>query len=109
MGLMSSKPGSASMAGFASSVMVSPILVSATFLILATMNPTSPARSSAISTGLGVSKPDRAFNHFFGACDVGAGQVNFVDDRDNFQSVIDRQIGIRQGLGFDPLRGVHHQ
>ena len=45
------------MAGLASSVMVSPILVSATFLMLAMRKPTSPATSWSISTGLGVSTP----------------------------------------------------
>ena len=37
--------------------MVSPILVSATFLMLAIRKPTSPADSCSTSTGLGVSTP----------------------------------------------------
>ena len=41
------------MAGRSTSVMVSPIFVSATSFILAIRNPTSPARSSSISTGFG--------------------------------------------------------
>ena len=53
MGLISSKPGRASMAGLPSWVMVSPILVSATFLMLAMMKPTSPATSSIDFDGLG--------------------------------------------------------
>ena len=57
MGLISSNPGSGSIAGRSSSVIVSPILVSATFLRLAKRNPTSPARSSSTSTGLGVRTP----------------------------------------------------
>src|SRR5271157_6083063 len=57
MGLSSSKPGSGSIAGCASSVMVSPILVSATFLMVALRNPTSPAVNWSTSTGLGVKTP----------------------------------------------------
>src|ERR1035438_1404232 len=44
--------GSASDAGSASSVMVSPIFVSATFLMVATKNPTSPAERESMGTGL---------------------------------------------------------
>ena len=44
-------------AGRSSSVMVSPMRASATFLMLAMMNPTSPAASSSNATGLGVSTP----------------------------------------------------
>ncbi len=180
------------MAGFESSVMVSPIFVSATFLMLATMNPTSPAWSCSISTGLGVRTPsvsaskvvpfhisrirwffrrcsledasqndhaairvepgiederlkaifgqslgrryalhhsfkhvghaesglgadedgvggveaDRAFDHFLGARNVGALKIDLVDDWDDFKSVIDGQIRIRERLGFDTLRSV---
>ena len=54
---MSSKPGRASAQGRATSVRVSPTLVSATFLMVATKKPTSPAESSASSTGLGVMTP----------------------------------------------------
>ncbi len=52
---------------------------------------------------------DRAFDHFFGARNVGAGQINLVDDGNDFEPVIDREIGIRQRLGFDALRGIDHQ
>ena len=55
--LMSSKPGSASAQGLSTSVMVSPTLVSATFLMVATKKPTSPAESSASATGFGVITP----------------------------------------------------
>src|SRR6267142_1874545 len=127
MGLISSKPGSASIAGLESSVMVSPIFVSPTFFMLAMKKPTSPARSSPISTGLGVNTPtvstskvspfdirrilpslgadqDRircvqahcALDHFLGTRNVGARQVNLVDDRNNLEPIVDRQIRIRQ-------------
>src|SRR5260370_33042227 len=57
MDLMSSKPGRGSAQGFSTEGMVSPTFVSATFLMVATKKPTSPAVSSAISTGLGVMTP----------------------------------------------------
>jgi len=42
------------------------------------------------------------FNH-------GVGQVDFVDDRNDFQAGIDGEIGVGDGLGFDALRGVHEE
>ncbi len=53
MGLISSKPGSGSAAGFSSSMMVSPILASETVLMLAKRKPTSPAESSSQGVALG--------------------------------------------------------
>ena len=58
---------------------------------------------------VGCVEPDGAFNHFFGARNVGAGQVNLVDDRNNFKTMIDRQIRIRQRLRLNSLRRVNHQ
>ena len=49
---------------------------------------------------------DRAFDHFFGARNVGALQIDFVDDRNNFEPVIDCEIRIGKRLGFDALRGI---
>ena len=49
------------------------------------------------------------FDHFLGARNVGAGQIDLVDDRNNLQSVIDGQICIRQRLGLDTLRSVDNQ
>ena len=40
---------------------------------------------------------------------IGAGQVDFINDRNDLQSRIHRQIGVGQGLGLNALRGVHHQ
>ena len=40
---------------------------------------------------------------------VGGGQVDLVDDRQDLQVVLHRQIGVGQGLGLDALGGVHHQ
>ena len=33
-------------------------------------------------------------------------QIDFVDDGNDFEAVIDGEIGIGEGLGFDALRGV---
>ena len=40
---------------------------------------------------------------------VGAGQINFIDNRDNFQIVVQGQIHIGQGLGFNALGSVNYQ
>ncbi|OQA43229.1 MAG: hypothetical protein BWY52_01948 [Chloroflexi bacterium ADurb.Bin325] len=39
----------------------------------------------------------------------GGDQIDLVDDRDDLQVVLHRQIEVRQGLRLDPLRGVHDQ
>ena len=54
------KPGSGSEAGFRSSVMVSPILVSDTSLMPDVMKPISPGPSSLLCSGFGVKKPTRS-------------------------------------------------
>src|SRR5262249_5158821 len=36
-------------------------------------------------------------------------QINLVDDRNNLEVVLDRQIGVGQCLRFDALRGVDEQ
>ena len=43
------------------------------------------------------------------AVDLCAGQVNFVDDRDDGQVVFQREQDIADGLRFHPLRGIHEQ
>ena len=40
---------------------------------------------------------------------LGAGQVDLVDHRDQLQAVLDRQVGVGDGLGLDPLGGVDDQ
>ena len=52
---------------------------------------------------------DRAFDHFLCALNVSAGQIDLVDDRNNFQPVVDGEIGIGQRLRFHSLGGVHDQ
>ena len=41
-----------------------------------------------------------------GAVRVGLRQVDLVHDRDDLQVVLDRQVGVRERLGLDPLRRV---
>ena len=40
---------------------------------------------------------------------LGAGQVDLVDHRDQLQPVLDREVGVGDGLRLDPLGGVHDQ
>ena len=40
---------------------------------------------------------------------LGAGQVDLVDHRDQLQPVLDRQVGVGDGLRLDPLGGVDDQ
>ena len=56
--------------------------------------------------GVGRVEADGALDHFFGARDVGALQIDLVDDGNNFEAVIDGEIGVGQSLRFDALRGV---
>ena len=58
-------------------------------------SPGSPPSRSAISAG----DPLR----------LGAGQVDLVDHRDQLQPVLDRQVGVGDGLRLDPLGGVDDQ
>ena len=56
-----------------------------------------------MSTALVASSPTALLDHLPGARHVGAGQVDFVDDRNDLQPVIDGQIGIGQRLRLDAL------
>src|SRR6185369_7381665 len=59
--------------------------------------------------GVGGVQPDRAFDHLLGALHIGAGQVNLVNDGDDFKPMVDGEIRIGQRLRLYALRGVHHQ
>ena len=41
--------------------------------------------------------------------DVGAGQIDLVDDRNDFETVVDREVSVGQRLRFDALRRIDHQ
>ncbi len=58
---------------------------------------------------VGSVQADGALDHLLGARDVSAGQIDFVDDGNDLQSVVDRNVGVGQCLRFDALRGVDHQ
>ena len=40
---------------------------------------------------------------------VGGGQVDFVDYGNNFEVVVNRKVGVRQGLCLNPLGSVHDE
>src|SRR5580700_1640259 len=67
------------------------------------------ARFRADEHGVGGVEADRAFDHFFGAGNVGALQIDLVDDGNNFEAVIDGKIRIGQGLRFDALGGIDYE
>ena len=46
---------------------------------------------------------------FFDAIHIGRWKVDFVNDRNNFQVVLQSQVKIGQRLGFDPLGGIDQQ
>ena len=54
-------------------------------------------------------EPDGALDHLLGALDVGAGKVDLVDDRNDLQPVVDRDVRVGQRLRLDALRSVHDQ
>ena len=43
------------------------------------------------------------FDHLLGALDVGAGEIDLVDDGDDFETVRDGEVGVGEGLGLDTL------
>ena len=48
--------------------------------------------------------------HFLGnGIRVGTGQVNFVEDGDHFQIMVDGKVTVRQRLGLHALTGIHNQ
>ncbi len=53
--------------------------------------------------------PDDILDFGAHALRVGAGQVDLVDDRQDLEPGVRREIGVGQGLRLDALRGVHHQ
>ena len=54
-------------------------------------------------------QPDRLLDHLLRALDVGAGQVDLVDDRNDVEPVRDGEVRVGQRLGLDALRGVDDQ
>ena len=52
---------------------------------------------------------NRALDHFARAFDIRTGQIDFVDDRNDLEPVVDSQIGVRKSLCFHALRGIDYQ
>ncbi len=52
---------------------------------------------------IGGIQPDNLLNFFLNAPGVGSGQIDFIENRKNFEILIDRHIHVGQGLGFHPL------
>ena len=53
--------------------------------------------------------PDDLFNLVAATFDVGGRKVDLVDHGDDFEVRVHSEVGVGKGLGFDALRGVHHQ
>ena len=62
-------------------------------------------------TGDGIvgGQADGLLDHLLGALDVGAREIDLVDDGNDFEAVGDGEIGVGEGLGLDALRGVDDQ
>src|SRR5208282_6054680 len=54
-------------------------------------------------------EPDDFLDLLAGALDIGAGQIDLVDHRNNFQPVIEREINVGERLRLDPLARIDHQ
>ena len=52
---------------------------------------------------------DNVFDLLTDAFGVGGRQVNLVDDRDDFQVVVQGEVGVRKSLGFHALGGIDNQ
>ncbi len=54
-------------------------------------------------------EPDDVFDLALGFVRLRARQIDLVDDRDDLEVVLDRQVGVRQRLRLDALRGVDEE
>ena len=61
------------------------------------------------STASRASSPMIGFDLLANALRFGGRQVDLVDDRNDFQVVMQRQVGVGEGLRLHALGGVHHQ
>ena len=64
------------------------------------------ARLGTDHDGVRCVQADDVFDFLADPVRVGAGQVDFIDDGNNFQIVFQGQVDVGQGLGFDALRGI---
>ena len=63
----------------------------------------------AAQHGVAGVEADDGFDLLADALGLGRRQIDFVDDRNDFQVVVQGQVGVGEGLGLDALRGVHDQ
>ena len=56
--------------------------------------------------GFGGVETDESFNLFADAFGVSGGQIDLVDDGDDLEILIERKVGVGEGLGFDALRSI---
>ena len=52
---------------------------------------------------------DHALDLLANPLGLGRRQIDLIDDRNDFQIVVQRQVRVRERLRFDALRCVHHQ
>ena len=57
----------------------------------------------------GCVETDGALDHFFGALNVRAGEIDLVDDRNDLKTVIDGDVAVGEGLRLYALRGIDDQ
>ena len=63
----------------------------------------------AAQDGVAGVEADDGFDLLADAFRFGGGEIDLVDDRDDFEIVVQREVGIGEGLGLHALGGVHHQ
>ena len=67
-----------------------------------------PMPSLALAgTGQRAVKANDLLDLFPRAFDVGGRQVDLVDDRDNLEVGLQREVDVGERLGLDPLGGIH--
>ena len=70
---------------------------------------TPDALLGAHQHGVARVQADHGFDLLANALRLGGRQIDLVDDRNDFQVVVQRQVGIGQRLRLHALRGIHHQ
>ncbi len=63
----------------------------------------------AYRDGVGGVQSNGLLDGFLGAQNIGRGQIDFVDDGNDFEAVVDGQVGVGQRLRLHALAGIHHQ
>ncbi len=53
--------------------------------------------------------PDDVFDLFLDPFGLGAGEVDLVEDGNDLELIVDREVGVRERLRLDPLAGIHDE